>query len=192
MRRLGVRRRGRRGRAAPDRGRRDGQRRDRGRAGRRAPRLPGARGGRDRSPSTSRRTRSSSPARTRSATRSRTGSRSRDADLLPDGPDAAALRPRPGQPAVRPARRDGRAAASRRRSSRPWPSTAGRTASTVIGRLLDRLPDALADDGVALLEIGADQGEAIVDARRRASARLACTVELDLAGLPRVARIGRG
>ena len=32
----------------------------------------------------------------------------------------------------------------------------------VIGRLLDRLPDALADDGVALLEIGADQGEAIV------------------------------
>ena len=30
----------------------------------------------------------------------------------------------------------------------------------VIGRLLDRLPDGLADDGVAFLEIGADQGAA--------------------------------
>jgi release factor glutamine methyltransferase len=61
----------------------------------------------------------------------------------------------------------------------------------VIGRLLDRLPTALADDGVALLEIGADQGDAIGE---RVATRLpgwACSVELDLARLPRVARIGR-
>ena len=62
----------------------------------------------------------------------------------------------------------------------------------VIGRLLDRLPGALAGSGIALLEIGADQGEAIVD---RVAERLpgwACTVETDLAGLPRVARVSRG
>lgn len=62
----------------------------------------------------------------------------------------------------------------------------------VIGRLLDRLPGALADGGVALLEIGADQGEAIVS---RCAERLpgwSCVVEHDLAGLPRVARIRRG
>lgn len=62
----------------------------------------------------------------------------------------------------------------------------------VIGRLLDLLPRVLADDGLALLEIGADQGEAIVAA---VGARLdgwTCRVELDLAGLPRVAVIDRG
>ena len=61
----------------------------------------------------------------------------------------------------------------------------------IIERLLDRLPDALAPDGVALLEIGADQGEAIVE---RAGARLpgwTCVVESDLAGQPRVARVAR-
>jgi release factor glutamine methyltransferase len=61
----------------------------------------------------------------------------------------------------------------------------------VIERLLDRLPRALVADGLALLEIGADQGDAIV---ARAEARLPgwrCTVELDLAGFPRVARIER-
>ena len=61
----------------------------------------------------------------------------------------------------------------------------------VIGRLLDRLAGSLDEDGVALLEIGADQGEAIVEL---AAARLPgwrCVVELDLAGLPRVARIER-
>ena len=58
----------------------------------------------------------------------------------------------------------------------------------VIGRLLDRLPEALAAGGVALLEIGADQGEAIVGAgggRRCPAGRVG--VEPDLAGLPRVA-----
>ena len=62
----------------------------------------------------------------------------------------------------------------------------------VIDRLLGLLPDALASDGVALLEIGADQGEAIVE---RVGARLpgwTCVVEADLAGLPRVARVTRG
>ncbi|MFL5641422.1 MAG: peptide chain release factor N(5)-glutamine methyltransferase [Chloroflexota bacterium] len=62
----------------------------------------------------------------------------------------------------------------------------------VIERLLDLLPRALEADGVALLEIGADQGEAIA---ARVAQRLpgwACVVETDLARLPRVARITRG
>lgn len=62
----------------------------------------------------------------------------------------------------------------------------------VIERLLGCLPPGLADDGLALLEIGADQGEAIV---ARCGERLpgwTCEVETDLAGLPRVARIHRG
>ena len=59
----------------------------------------------------------------------------------------------------------------------------------IIGRLVDRLPALLVPDGVALLEIGADQGEAIV---ALVAARLpgwSCTVESDLAGHPRVARV---
>ena len=43
---------------------------------------------------------------------------------------------------------------------------------TVIGRLLDQLPRALAADGVALLEIGGDQGRGDARARRGAVARL--------------------
>ena len=61
----------------------------------------------------------------------------------------------------------------------------------VIDRLLQRLPVALTDDGLVLLEIGADQGEAIVTS---VAARLPgwhCIVEPDLAGLPRVARVSR-
>ena len=61
----------------------------------------------------------------------------------------------------------------------------------VIGRLLDRLPVALAPDGAALLEIGADQADAIA---ATVAARLGgwrCAVVPDLAGLPRVARIER-
>lgn len=62
----------------------------------------------------------------------------------------------------------------------------------VIARLLDLLPGVLTADGLALLEIGADQGESIVDlvAARLPSWR--CMVELDLAGLPRVARVSAG
>jgi len=61
----------------------------------------------------------------------------------------------------------------------------------VIARLLDRLPAALADGGFALLEIGADQGEAIVERCRDVLPGWRCVVEPDLAGLPRVARIWR-
>lgn len=62
----------------------------------------------------------------------------------------------------------------------------------IIGRLLDRLPEALAHDGVALLEIGADQGDAIVTCAAQRLPDWRCEVDLDLAGLPRVARVGRG
>lgn len=61
----------------------------------------------------------------------------------------------------------------------------------VIRRLLARLPAALTSDGVALLEIGADQGSAIVVAVGDALPGWRVTVELDLAGQPRVARIVR-
>jgi release factor glutamine methyltransferase len=62
---------------------------------------------------------------------------------------------------------------------------------SVIARLLGRLPEALTDDGVAFLEIGADQGRAIVDLVATVLPHWACTVQPDLAGLPRVAVIGR-
>lgn len=61
----------------------------------------------------------------------------------------------------------------------------------VIARLLDQLPARLAREGVALLEIGGDQGAEI---RALAAERLpgwACDVELDLGRLPRVAVIRR-
>ena len=61
----------------------------------------------------------------------------------------------------------------------------------VIARLLERLPDGLAEGGVALLEIGADQGEAIVALVSVKLPGWRCTVETDLAGLPRVARVER-
>jgi release factor glutamine methyltransferase len=63
---------------------------------------------------------------------------------------------------------------------------------TVIGRFLDRLPAVLADDGLALLEIGGDQGDAIVAAVAEHVPGWTCVVEPDLGGLPRVARIRRG
>ena len=61
----------------------------------------------------------------------------------------------------------------------------------IIGRLLDRLPVALTDDGIALLEIGADQGDAIVVLAGDRLPGWRCEVDLDLAGLPRVARLER-
>jgi release factor glutamine methyltransferase len=61
----------------------------------------------------------------------------------------------------------------------------------VIGRLVDRLADVLAASGVALLEIGADQREAIMALVGGRLPGWRCVVELDLAGLPRVARIER-
>jgi release factor glutamine methyltransferase len=61
----------------------------------------------------------------------------------------------------------------------------------VIDRLLERLPTGLAHGGVAMLEIGADQGVAIGE---HVGARLpgwSCRVAADLAGHPRVAIIER-
>jgi release factor glutamine methyltransferase len=61
----------------------------------------------------------------------------------------------------------------------------------VIRALLARLPLTLADDGVALFEIGADQG---VDAPAAVGATLpgwGARVEPDLAGLPRLLRVSR-
>jgi release factor glutamine methyltransferase len=59
----------------------------------------------------------------------------------------------------------------------------------VIGRLMARLPEALAPDGLALLEIGADQGEAIVELAGATLPTWHISVLPDLAGLPRVARL---
>jgi release factor glutamine methyltransferase len=61
----------------------------------------------------------------------------------------------------------------------------------VIARLLDQLPAGLERDGVALLEIGGDQGAGI---RALVEDRLpgwACDVQLDLGRLPRVAIVRR-
>ena len=59
----------------------------------------------------------------------------------------------------------------------------------VIGRLVQRLPDALAPGGVAFFEIGADQGEAIVRLVEELLPGWRVAVEPDLSGQPRVARI---
>jgi release factor glutamine methyltransferase len=61
----------------------------------------------------------------------------------------------------------------------------------LIGRLLEQLAAALAADGLALLEIGADQGSDIVAAVALRLPGWSCVVESDLGGLPRVARIRR-
>jgi len=61
----------------------------------------------------------------------------------------------------------------------------------LIRRLLDRLSAALGPAGVALLEIGGDQGEAIVVAVADRLPGWRCTVAPDLGGLPRVARVER-
>jgi len=62
----------------------------------------------------------------------------------------------------------------------------------VIRRLLSLLPDVLAVDGVALLEIGADQGSAAPEAVAAALPGWIASVETDLAGLPRILRVARG
>ncbi len=61
----------------------------------------------------------------------------------------------------------------------------------VIGRLLDALRSGLAAEGVALVEIGADQGEAIVALVEQRLPGWGCRVETDLAGLPRTAIVRR-
>lgn len=61
----------------------------------------------------------------------------------------------------------------------------------VIRQLLARLPDVLGETGVALLEIGADQGSAAPAAVADALPGWMASVENDLAGLPRVLRVAR-
>jgi release factor glutamine methyltransferase len=61
----------------------------------------------------------------------------------------------------------------------------------VIRTLLERLPEALAPDGVALLEIGADQGESAPAAVSTVLPGWRSSVAPDLAGLPRVLRVER-
>jgi release factor glutamine methyltransferase len=62
----------------------------------------------------------------------------------------------------------------------------------VVRRLLDRLPGALAGGGVALLEIGADQGESAPAAARELLPGWRVSVETDLAGLPRILCVSPG
>ena len=62
----------------------------------------------------------------------------------------------------------------------------------VARRLLALLPDALAANGVALLEIGADQGSAAPAAVEEILPGWTASIEPDLAGLPRVLRVTRG
>jgi release factor glutamine methyltransferase len=61
----------------------------------------------------------------------------------------------------------------------------------VIRRLLEILPEVLAQRGVALLEIGADQEDLVIAAVSEIPGHWSCVVERDLAGLPRVARVER-
>jgi release factor glutamine methyltransferase len=61
----------------------------------------------------------------------------------------------------------------------------------IIRRLLERLPAVLEADGVALLEIGWDQGETVVAAVAGLLPGWRCSVQPDLAGLPRLARVER-
>jgi len=62
---------------------------------------------------------------------------------------------------------------------------------SLVGRLLERLPDALAPGGLSLLEIGSDQEDAVLALVARVLPGWPASVERDLAGAPRVARIAR-
>ena len=61
----------------------------------------------------------------------------------------------------------------------------------VIRRLIGLLPDILYQRGVALLEIGADQADAVRALAAALPGGWSCSVEADLAGLPRIARLER-
>jgi HemK-like putative methylase len=60
-----------------------------------------------------------------------------------------------------------------------------------IGRLLDQLPGGLTEDGVAMLEIGGDQGPAMTALAAERLPGWSCELEMDLGGLPRVAVLRR-
>ncbi|MCI0344803.1 MAG: peptide chain release factor N(5)-glutamine methyltransferase, partial [Chloroflexi bacterium] len=59
----------------------------------------------------------------------------------------------------------------------------------VVRRLIARLPDALAPGGVALLEIGGDQADAMAVVVGEMLPFWGLAIETDLGGLPRVARL---
>jgi release factor glutamine methyltransferase len=61
----------------------------------------------------------------------------------------------------------------------------------VIARLLDQLPSSLTHEGAALLEIGGDQGQAMLDLAAEHLSGWPCVLEQDLGGLPRVAVLRR-
>jgi release factor glutamine methyltransferase len=60
-----------------------------------------------------------------------------------------------------------------------------------IRRLLERLPKVIEHDGIALLEIGFDQEDAVTAAVAALLPGWRCSVQADLAGLPRLARVER-
>ncbi|HET9458103.1 MAG TPA: peptide chain release factor N(5)-glutamine methyltransferase [Candidatus Limnocylindrales bacterium] len=62
----------------------------------------------------------------------------------------------------------------------------------IVRRLLVRLPGALTDRGVALVEIGADQGDSAPAAAHELLPGWRISVEADLAGLPRILRVAPG
>ncbi len=61
----------------------------------------------------------------------------------------------------------------------------------VVRRLLEALPSALASGGMALLEIGFDQGPAIQEAVAALTGEWSCRIQPDLSGRPRLARVER-
>lgn len=62
---------------------------------------------------------------------------------------------------------------------------------SIVRRLLDALPSVLAPDGVALVEIGFDQGPALQEAVEMLSGSWSSRVQPDLSGRPRLACIER-
>ena len=60
----------------------------------------------------------------------------------------------------------------------------------VVRRLLEALPSALAPGGMALLEIGFDQGPAVEAAVAALAGEWTCRIQPDLSGRPRLARRG--
>lgn len=61
----------------------------------------------------------------------------------------------------------------------------------VIRRLLPQLPGAVARGGTVLLEVGGDQGEAMVRCVAESLPDWACSIHPDLSGSPRVAQLDR-
>ncbi len=61
----------------------------------------------------------------------------------------------------------------------------------IIRRLLDELPTSLAEGGVALLEIGFDQGPAVEAAAASLPGAWSCRIQPDLSGKPRLAHVER-